>query len=216
MFTGLIEDIGTLRQRSSRGSDVSLQLETSLPMSDVRLGDSIAVNGVCLTVTSKDARSFSADVSQESLRHSALGSVRVGDRVHLERALLVGGRLGGHFVQGHVDGVGRLTRRTQVGRAWDLWVELPSAVLAELVPKGSIAVDGVSLTVNELSATAFRLTIVPHTENQTLLLERPIGASLNIETDMIGKYVRRFVQGGREDRMGELLTQFGFNGREEN
>lgn len=211
MFTGLIEDIGTLRRRTARGDDVSLQLATAIPMAEVALGDSIAVNGVCLTVTSKDAASFTADASVETLRLSSLGKLTVGDRVHLERALQVGGRLGGHFVQGHVDGTGKLLRRAQSGRAWDLWIEIPAALRDELVPKGSIAIDGVSLTVNEVTPVGCRLTIIPHTEDQTLLLDKAVGAVVNIETDMIGKYVKRFVQGASGgERIGALLSRFGF------
>lgn len=209
MFTGLIEDIGTLRKRTPHGDDVTLEIATSIPIDQVELGESIAVNGACLTVTSFGDGAFGVDASTETVRLTSLGGLKVGDRVHLERALSVSGRLGGHIVQGHVDGTGRLVRRTPSGRSWDLWVDVPEALRVELVPKGSVTVDGVSLTVNEVTATGFRLTIIPHTEERTLLIERPIGSVVNIETDILGKYVRRFL-GLDEGRVGDLLQRFGY------
>jgi riboflavin synthase len=153
--------------------------------------------------------SFTADASSETMRLTALGAIRAGERVHLERALRVGDRLGGHFVQGHVDGKGRIARSTRAGRSWDIWVDVDSDLLCEVVPKGSITVDGVSLTVNELSESGFRLTIVPHTETGTLLAEYRPGRLVNIETDVIGKYVRRLLGLGTAD-VSHVLKRFGY------
>lgn len=209
MFTGLIEDIGTLEKKTPTGVDVTVEVRTSLPLSEVSLGDSIAVNGACLTVTSMGGASFTADASSETMRLTALGSVRPGERVHLERALRVGDRLGGHFVQGHVDGTGRIARSARAGRSWDIWIDVGADLLCEIVPKGSITVDGVSLTVNELSSSGFRLTIVPHTEAETLLAEYRPGRLVNIETDVIGKYVRRLLGLGTDD-VSDVLKRFGY------
>jgi riboflavin synthase len=216
MFTGLIEDIGTLTARRGSGQDVTLEIATAIPLADVAIGDSIAVNGVCLTVTSIAGERFSADASRETLDRSSLGRLREGGRVHLERALAANGRLGGHIVQGHVDGTGVLARRTAAGRAWDLWIDVPDALRVELVPKGSVTVDGVSLTVNDVTPTGFRLTIIPHTENKTLLVELPLRSVVNIETDVIGKYVRRYLGLDQRDGMASLLQRFGFTPDKEN
>lgn len=209
MFTGLIEDIGTVLRKTRSGVDVTLELGTNLPLEDVVLGESIAVNGCCLTVTSMSDSSFTADASSETMRLTGLGQLEAGSRVHLERALRVGDRLGGHFVQGHVDGTGRVARTSRSGRAWEIWIDMEERLLREVVPKGSITVDGVSLTVNELSDSGFRLTIVPHTETATLLTEYRPGHKVNIETDVIGKYVRRLLGLGG-DGVAEVLKQFGY------
>jgi riboflavin synthase len=211
MFTGLIADIGTLRRLDPRGDDVTLEIATDAIRADALvLGESVAVNGACLTVTSTTASTFTADASIETLRRTSLGSLAVGHQVHLEQALRVGDRLGGHWVQGHVDGVGSLARRSPAGRAWDLWFDVERAMCDELVPKGSVAVDGVSLTVNEVGEQTFRVTIVPHTEAKTLLLQLAVGARVNIETDVIGKYVRRFLGSSQREGLGDLLSRFGY------
>ncbi len=218
MFTGLIEDLGTVRSLRRSGNDVRIELSTSLPLQEVVLGDSIAVNGICLTAVELGGDWFAADASSETLKASALGTLRPGARVHLERALKLGGRLDGHIVQGHVDGVGEVVSNRQDGSAWQLWVRPAAELLPEICPKGSIAVDGVSLTVNELTADAFRLTLVPFTATKTRLhLYRP-GDRVNIETDILGKYVRRLLSttpaspDGRASSggMAELLSRYGY------
>lgn len=218
MFTGLIEDIGTLAERSLRGDDATLVIRTALPLDEVRIGDSIAVQGACLTVTRKDRGQFAADASVETLGATTLGSLRVGARVHLERALTLQKRLDGHIVQGHVDGRGRVIRAQTAGRSLDLWIEPDKALLLEIAPKGSIAVDGVSLTVNELRDDQFRLTLVPHTLGQTTLESLRPGDLVNLETDVLAKYVRRMVAGGGggahaappTDRLATLLSHYGY------
>jgi riboflavin synthase len=209
MFTGLIEDIGVLRASRRRGEDVELTVATAIPTAELSLGESIAVNGACLTVTQITDGTFSADASIETMRGTALSELKPGGQVHLERALPLGGRLGGHLVQGHVDGVGRVTRVAPLGKAWDVFIEPSAELLADLVPKGSIAVDGVSLTINSLTDTQFRLTIVPHTEHTTLLTRYPVGRRVNLETDIIGKYVKRYL-GGHSSGMDDLLSRYGY------
>ena len=193
----------------------SLRIETSIPTNELTLGESIAVNGVCLTVTSFDATSWTADASVETLARTALGQLSVGDSVHLERAVAVGDRLGGHIVQGHVDGTGKLTKKTTEGRATHLRVRLEDHLLDEVVEKGSIAVDGVSLTVNDVQRNEVLLTIVPFTENKTLLTQYSPGHLVNIETDIIGKYVKRLLgMGDGRSRVGDLLVQYGYMAKE--
>lgn len=222
MFTGIIEDIGQLLTTRRRPEGLVLRLGTSLPLASVGLGDSIAVNGACLTVTAKDSGWFEADVSHETLEATTLGALHSGLRVHLERALAMGDRLGGHMVTGHVDGVGELRERSERGDGLDLTIQAPEQVAAYLVPKGSVAVDGVSLTVNQPAQGVFRVTLVPHTLGQTLLTARKPGDRLNLEGDILGKYVKHFVDGlGQADPGGgsridqAFLAQHGFGGRNE-
>lgn len=211
MFTGLIEDIGTIRRLVRAGQDVHLEVDTSLPLDEVRLGDSIAVNGACLTVKSIGGGAFGADVSSETLARTGLGGLGAGARVHLERALRPVDRIGGHLVQGHVDGVGTVVEVRRGSGAWDLWVSLPSELLPEVVEKGSIALDGVSLTVNALDGDRIRLTIVPHTTEQTCLGTWSTGYRMNVETDILGKYVRRQLECRATDPgLRKLLVDYGY------
>lgn len=195
MFTGLIEDIGTVRRLSPLPRGARLEVATHLPLHEVKVGDSIAVMGACLTVTELRGEGvFGVDVSGESLDRTRLGGLRPGDRVHLERALRANGRLDGHIVQGHVDGLGEVVRNERDGLAWQLVVRAPVALWPELCEKGSVAVDGVSLTVNELlPPDAFRLTLVPHSATATLLAGYPVGRAVHLETDVLAKYVRRML-----------------------
>lgn len=213
MFTGLVADIGQVRAIERGARSAVLQVATSLPAAEFELGESIAVNGACLTVTSRSAGVFCADVSSETLARTALGQLGPGARVHLERALRVGDRLGGHFVQGHVDGVGRIERIDRDDTAWQVTVALDDGLLSEIVPKGSIAIDGVSLTVNDVLPSGIRLTIVPFTADSTLLTAGPVGRGVNVETDVLGKYVRGTLQGRvarPADATWNLLQRFGY------
>ena len=215
MFTGLIADIGRVRRIERRGRDARLELATGLDTSTFELGESIAVNGVCLTVTHFPADAFSADASTETLARTSLGDLRTGSRVHLERALAVGDRLGGHIVQGHVDGVGTLDTIEPDGDAWQLTVSMAQPLRDQLVEKGSIAIDGVSLTVNALTPKGCRLTIVRFTADETHLIEGGAGRRVNIETDIIGKYVQQMVlraTGGtaKSGGLSDLLRQYGY------
>ncbi len=191
MFTGLIEDVGWLRQRRLSGASGVLTVETHLPAADIDLGASVAVNGVCLTKVSASATQLTFDVSRTTLDTTTLGALPLGARVNLEQALRVGDRMGGHMVQGHVDGVGRFVERRQVGASWEYTFTVPTARLAEVVEKGSIAIDGISLTVARLAHANVTVAVVPHTHKATHLHALPSAAPVNVETDIIGKYVRR-------------------------
>lgn len=214
MFTGLVADIGVIRglNRSARGA--TIEIGTKLDTSSFELGESVAVDGVCLTVRAFRAGAFDADASSESLAVTTLAARKVGDRVHLERALRVGDRLGGHFVQGHVDGVATIERIDRDGDAWQVYVVLPAPLKAQVVEKGSIAIDGVSLTVNELTARGIRLTVVPYSAGGTTLTEGRPGRRVNVETDVLGKYVRASLDSaaGGGSSTWNLLNRFGYTG----
>ncbi len=198
MFTGLIERLGKVRLVERRAMGLSLALEVDEPFdSELELGESVAVNGVCLTVTSRSGVRFTVDVSAESLDKTALKHIKVNDSVHLERALQLGGRLGGHIVTGHVDAVGHLLRIEPLGMSKRLWFEAPEAVSRYLVQKGSVAIDGASLTVNEVSPAAsgaqFSVVLIPHSQEKLLLTQKHAGAEVNLEGDILGKYVERLL-----------------------
>ena len=212
MFTGLVEDIGTLVaiQRSARSARVTI--ECALPMGDIAIGDSIAVDGACLTVVVKDGPRFSADVSLETLQRTTLGDASAGHEAHLERALRLGAHVGGHLVQGHVDGVGTKVDQTRVGEGWDVTWTIPEGLLDTVVEKGSIAIDGVSLTVSRLEGDRVTVAVVPHTATKTTPTRRAIGAHVNIETDLVGKYVQRILtrHGGDSGLSLDALKKAGF------
>lgn len=213
MFTGLIEDLGTLLDLRRSSASASVSIATALPMAELRLGESIAVNGACLTVTAFANGRFAADVSPETLDKTTLGSLPRGVHVNLERALRLGDRLGGHLVTGHIDGMARLVERTRQGNAWRLAFQLEPTLARLLVSKGSVAVDGISLTVNEVTAEFFNVMIIPHTLAQTTLASLEVGDLVNIETDLIGKYVARLLAGASQPAGGvslELLAKSGF------
>ena len=193
MFTGLIETVGVLADRQQTSEDFKLRIESSLPHDELELGESIAVNGACLTVTEIHPRSFSAQASRETLRRTNLGELRAGGRVNLERALQIGQRLGGHLVLGHVDGVGALLETRREGNAVHLRIEAPPECAPLIVEKGSVTLDGISLTVNQLGDTTFEVTVVPWTAKHVMLLDRPRGWPINIEVDILGKYVARLL-----------------------
>lgn len=196
MFTGIVEELGTVLAIQTRADDAGLTIEGPLVVSDTTHGASIAVNGVCLTVVDYDARSFTVDVMAETLRRCSLGALRPGQRVNLERALAADGRFAGHIVQGHVDTTTTILARTP-GQRWEVVrFALPASVAAYVVAKGSIAVDGVSLTVSGLGAEWFEVSLIPTTLAETTLGHRRIGDTVNIEADALAKYVERLLQGG--------------------
>ena len=192
MFTGLIEGIGKVKAITRRGEDLRLTIAPLVEMSDVRTGDSISVSGVCLTVTDVKAGAFTVDVSGETLSRSTLGHLRLADEVNLERALRFTDRLGGHLVSGHVDGVGSLLKKEQQQRSWILKIAMEAALSRYVIEKGSIAVDGISLTVNRCEKTAFEVNVIPETGRVTTILKKKVGDLVNIETDLIGKYIEKF------------------------
>ncbi|HEY9899263.1 MAG TPA: riboflavin synthase [Pantanalinema sp.] len=191
MFTGLVEEVGTLLAR--RGTQVTLLAPTLAPT--LELGDSVAVNGICLTATAIGGDRFTADISESTLDVTTARTWQAGRRLNLERALALGDRLGGHLVSGHVDGVGRLVSQGRLGEAHRLEFELPIELAAFLVPKGSITIDGTSLTVNDVLSSGFTVTLIPHTGAQTTLLSLSPGDAVNLEVDLIAKYVRRMLTG---------------------
>ncbi len=214
MFTGLVEDVGKIVSLVRSAGSGRLTVATGLPLAEIALGDSVAVNGVCLTVTRPETTGLTFDVSPESLERSNLGALKGGERVNLERALRLSDRLGGHIVTGHVDCIGRVETRREEANAIILTVTLLDPAMARyLVPKGSVAVDGISLTVNDVAATTFSVSIIPHTAAMTTLIHRKVGDRVNIETDIIGKYVERLLAGHQGSTGGittELLAQNGF------
>jgi riboflavin synthase len=190
MFTGLIEDVGVLRGRRPIEGGVRLEIETALAP-EMRLGDSLATNGVCLTVTAQEGSLVCADVSPQTLKVTALGALVPGARINLERPLRADARLGGHFVQGHVDATGEVAAIAREGEFYRVGVTFPEDLAPYFIPKGSVAVDGISLTVAELRPGGFDVQIIPHTWTHTTLSSARVGDTVNLECDLIGKYVVR-------------------------
>ncbi len=218
MFTGIIEGLGTLTGiRPGGGQSLQLTVAADFDLTGTRIGDSIAVNGACLTAVTLHGRSFTVDVSPESVSRTTLGKARKGERVNLERAMRLSDRLDGHLVSGHIDGQGRLESRETLENAIILTFSAPAELLRFMINKGSVAVDGVSLTINQITDTGFQVSIIPHTAQVTTLGLKRIGEPVNLETDLIGKYVERFLSSGVE-RPGEpeskvtldLLARSGF------
>jgi riboflavin synthase len=216
MFTGIIEGLGTLAAIRSSGRGRRLVIESDFDLDGTRIGDSIAVNGACLTAVRIANRRFEIDLSPESLATTTFGEARTGDRLNLERALRLSDRLDGHLVSGHVDGVGMLASRERLGNALLIRVDIPPSLTRYMIRKGSVALDGVSLTINRCHDTALDVSIIPHTAQLTTIGFKPVGSRINIETDMIGKYVERFTgaasgeaeSASRIDR--EFLIKAGF------
>jgi riboflavin synthase len=198
MFTGIVEVLGEVRAVDRTAGGGRLRVRAGALLDAARVGESIAVSGVCLTIAAMDGDVFAADLAAETLRRTTLGALRPGDLVNLERPLRLDGRLGGHLVQGHVDGVGLVTALRPEGDG--VWMEVapPAALLAYLAEKGSVAVDGVSLTVASLGADAFAVALIPHTLAVTTLGRRRIGDQVNLEVDILAKYVERLLEGARQ------------------
>ena len=216
MFTGLIEEVGTLRavRRGAHSAVLSIGAETVL--SGLKTGDSVAVNGVCLTVTAQDSGGFTADVMHETLNRSSLGALAPGSPVNLERAMAADSRFGGHIVAGHVDGVGTIATIEQDDNAIWFTITAPEQVLRYVVEKGSIAIDGISLTVARVEPDRFAVSVIPHTAAVTLLGRRRVGDRVNLESDIIGKYVERLLRPAPELKTKEskltmeFLSKHGF------
>ena len=194
MFTGIIESIGTIARIERRGGDVRLHVDAgALGLDDVKLGDSISVSGVCLTAVEIDGAVFTVDVSTETLARTTLGALRDGDPVNLEKAMRLSDRLGGHLVAGHIDGVGRVVSIEPDARSQRWLFELPAALARYLAPKGSICIDGVSLTVNEVDGARFGVNLIPHTIDVTTFKARRTGDAVNIEVDLLARYVEQLL-----------------------
>jgi riboflavin synthase len=211
MFTGIIEEMGSVKSLRREAGAARLAVSASAVLGETALGDSICVNGVCLTVVELGKKEFSADVAVETLKVTNLGELKTGSKVNLERALRLSDRIGGHLVSGHVDAVGRIREKREEGNGWRIFFDAPGTVLRYVIKKGSIAIDGVSLTVADADATGFSIAMIPHTAKLTTLGFKSAGDSVNLEADIIGKYVERLLAGRGEGGVSlELLTRTGF------
>ena len=204
MFTGIIESLGKVESLQSVGGDVRLRIGTSLDMSDVHLGDSIATNGICLTVIEWGEKWYAADVSRESLNRTTLGSWKVGQRVNVEKAMLPTTRFGGHIVSGHVDAVGEITVVREDARSIYYEVTAPAEIAKYLAEKGSVTVDGISLTINHLRGNVISLNLIPHTAERTNIGTWKTGAKVNLEVDVLARYIERLML---DDKAAEVKEQ---------
>jgi len=220
MFTGIIQALGAVSSLENRGGDLRIGIRTGkLSMDDVALGDSIAVSGVCLTVVEMCDGAFYADVSGETLRRTILGVIELNAPVNLEKALTLATRLGGHLVSGHVDGIGTVTARREDSRSVQFTIRAPDELARYIAVKGSICVDGISLTVNAVNGAEFELNIVPHTLDETTMSGYRAGRRVNLEVDLLARYLERLLQGEGAARTGagaaltrELLESYGYTG----
>ncbi len=197
MFTGLVEALGNVRSITTDGPGKLLEIAETTIAPELVLGESVAVNGVCLTVVDANKQSFRFQAGPETLRLTNLGELASDQQVNLERSLKVGDRLGGHIVQGHIDGLGQIQKRDRQGEWEMIWFACPAALTRQMVPKGSIAIDGISLTLVEVNAAGFSVALIPHTLAITTLGFKQPGATVNLETDLFGKYVAKYLQGTR-------------------
>lgn len=216
MFTGIIESTGTITElNAASGQGLVVWIHAArLDYSDVKLGDSIASNGVCLTVTEVKGASFRADISGETVSKTLFASYKKGQRINLEKALLPTTRLGGHLVSGHVDGIATVRQVEKTGNSWQVYITPPAELARYIAHKGSVTIDGISLTVNELTADGFRLTIVPHTAQETTIADLKSGSQVHIEVDLIARYLERLLQAPTSNSNTgvslELLAKSGF------
>lgn len=198
MFTGIIEEIGTVKAVKRGAKSVTIEIAATTVLEGTEVGDSICTNGVCLTVTSLGGGAFAADVMPQTMRTTSLGTLRVGDKVNLERALTLQTRLGGHIVSGHIDGTGRISRTERDDTALWLWIETSPDIMRYIIDKGSITVQGVSLTVAKVTEGTFAVSLIPHTQGATTLHEAKAGDTVNLENDIIAKYVELMLNNNHE------------------
>ena len=216
MFTGIVEEVGTLQAVQKGAHSAALTIRAEKILSDIHIGDSIAVNGICLTATAFTKNSFTADVMHETLNRTSLSALRPGSHVNLERAMAANGRFGGHIVAGHVDGVGKISDIQRDDNSIWYTIRAGENVLRYVVEKGSITIDGISLTVARVDRTSFAISAIPHTVAVTVLSERRVGDSVNLETDIIGKYVEKLMQPREPEQAPksgisrDFLTKYGF------
>ena len=215
MFTGIIEATGKIVELTQKQGDLAIRIQSpNLDMKDVKLGDSIATNGVCLTVVAKHSDGFSADLSNETISLTGFAHYKKGQTVNLEKAMQPISRLGGHLVSGHVDGIATVESISPNARATEYWLSTDSDLMKYIPYKGSVCIDGISLTVNEVEQNRFKLTIVPHTAEQTTIAEFQVGTQVNLEVDQIARYLERLIKGAeqpsRSDISMSLLAQAGF------
>ena len=219
MFTGIVEEIGRIKNVQRGAKSITFCIEASKVLEDTKIGDSICTNGVCLTVTDISAAEgkgwFKADVMPETINKTSMAKLQVGSKVNLERALTLNTRLGGHIVSGHVDGVGHIVRKEQDDIAIWLWIECDASLMRYIIPKGSVTLQGVSLTVAKVEATRFAVSLIPHTQEKTTLHASVVGDVVNIETDIIAKYVEKLMVTNEEDQTDktELYRTFMKHGK---
>jgi riboflavin synthase len=209
MFTGIIQDVGTITSIKKGSKSQVMTIETSI-LEDVNIGDSIATNGLCLTVTSKTNQQFSVDIMAESLRRSNLGKLQVGSKVNLEKAMAMGDRFGGHMVSGHIDDVGIISHTFVEDNATWVEIDVPEHLRKYCILKGSIAIDGISLTVSKLTNKGVSVSIIPHTKDQTTLLNKKVGDPVNLEMDMMIKYVEQLMKPVKDNLTEETLKTYGY------
>lgn len=212
MFTGIIIEMGEVATLERKGGITRLFLKSKEVIKDAKIGDSVSVNGTCLTIVEIKDAAMRFDLSDETMKSTNLGLLKTGDRVNLEPSLRPDSKLGGHFVSGHVDGTGRIRSKTEIGDTFKIEVEVPEEVMHFLVEKGSVAVDGISLTVVDILRDSFTIVIIPHTARLTTMGFKGPGDTVNVEVDIIGKYVSRFLNksGNRDSRLMKTLTEEGF------
>lgn len=216
IFTGIIEELGVVKSIAINGTSGCITIKAQKVLEGTQLGDSIAVNGTCLTVTSINSDGFSADVMAETVRRTSLSQVGKGDMVNLERAMILNGRFGGHIVSGHIDGTGTITKYTKEENAIWVTIKAPEEILDLIVEKGSICIDGISLTVATVSDRDFQVSIIPHTAKETTLIHKKVGSLVNLENDIVGKYIKKLMENKQEEQTKkasgltmEMLEEYG-------
>ncbi len=216
IFTGIIEELGVVKSIAINGASGCITIKAKKVLEGTQLGDSIAVNGTCLTVTSINSDGFSADVMAETVRRTSLSQVGKGDLVNLERAMILNGRFGGHIVSGHIDGTGTITKYTKEENAIWVTIKAPDEILDLIVEKGSICIDGISLTVATVSDRDFQVSIIPHTAKDTTLIHKKVGSLVNLENDIVGKYIKKLMENKQEEQAKkasgltmEMLEEYG-------
>ena len=200
IFTGIIEELGVVKSIAINGASGCITIKAKKVLEGTQLGDSIAVNGTCLTVTSINSDGFSADVMAETVKRTSLSQVGKGDLVNLERAMILNGRFGGHIVSGHIDGTGTITKYTKEENAIWVTIKAPDEILDLIVEKGSICIDGISLTVATVSDQDFQVSIIPHTAKETTLIHKKVGSLVNLENDIVGKYIKKLMENNQEEQ----------------
>lgn len=216
IFTGIIEELGVVKSIAINGASGCITIKAKKVLEGTQLGDSIAVNGTCLTVTSINSDGFSADVMAETVKRTSLSQVGKGDLVNLERAMILNGRFGGHIVSGHIDGTGTITKYTKEENAIWATIKAPDEILDLIVEKGSICIDGISLTVATVSDQDFQVSIIPHTAKETTLIHKKVGSLVNLENDIVGKYIKKLMENNQEEQAKkasgltmEMLEEYG-------
>ena len=216
IFTGIIEELGVVKSIAINGASGCITIKAKKVLEGTQLGDSIAVNGTCLTVTSINSDGFSADVMAETVKRTSLSQVGKGDLVNLERAMILNGRFGGHIVSGHIDGTGTITKYTKEENAIWVTIKAPDEILDLIVEKGSICIDGISLTVATVSDQDFQVSIIPHTAKETTLIHKKVGSLVNLQNDIVGKYIKKLMENNQEEQAKkasgltmEMLEEYG-------